>query len=87
MILITKIVDDETADELGVKRFSRAMRRKLAQKRLEGYGGWNRPRRCSQRRLVALLRSHIKKGDTIDIANFCMMIWNRREAAKYESDE
>ena len=80
--MITDILDDAAADNVGVSRFSQAMSLKLAKKRNDGKGGWNRPAQayhtgCSPEHLRRLLATHIKKGDLVDIANFCMMIWNR----------
>ena len=73
---IADFADNRVADLVGVARFSNAMKRKLAKKRREGYAGWN-DGRCSIARLRGLLTSHLKKRDPVDIANFCMMIWNR----------
>lgn len=73
-----EILSDGMADAIGVTRFAEAMSEKLAQKSLEGRGGWNRPDQCSIEDLERMLREHIAKGDPVDIANFAMMIWNRR---------
>jgi hypothetical protein len=35
---------------------------------------------CSIEDLSLWLGEHILKGDPVDIANYCMMIWNRRAA-------
>lgn len=88
---IRDIGHDAEADAVGVDRFRTAMSNKLAKKRDEGRGGWNRepytvqPDRgdavwrggCSIAHLKRLMRAHLKKGDMVDIANFAMMIWNR----------
>lgn len=74
---IRKIVSGFEADEMGVDRFSTAMRRKLTQKRKEGRGGWQFPDECPIEDLRTMLKEHIAKGDSVDIANFAMMIWNR----------
>jgi hypothetical protein len=70
---------DERADELGVARLAKAMLAKLKEKRLEGYHGWNND--CTVEHLQQLFVSHIGKPWTernlIDMANFCMMLWNR----------
>jgi hypothetical protein len=71
-------LDDEQADVIGCGRLRVAMVAKLAKQRGRGYGGWNDPSRCSIKRLERMLREHVDKGDMIDIANFAMMIWNRR---------
>lgn len=80
---ITAIKDGASADRVGLARFNKAMRSKLSAKRADGKGGWNRPSGgyytgCSISHLRRLLASHIKKGDMVDVANFCMMIWNRQ---------
>lgn len=79
--LITKM-DNEDADFHGTMRFAEAMITKLAKKRSEGKYGWNRTPEtgwgCNVRELEAMLRKHLAKGDVVDVANFCMMIWNRR---------
>lgn len=81
----------EVADDQGCVRFLGAMIRKLNRKREEGRGGWNlEPYTVQQDRgdrvqhggctvadLRNMLKEHIEKGDPVDIANFCMMIWNR----------
>ena len=81
-VLITTIRDSKAADDAGVERFSVAMKRKLAAKRKEGKRGWNTTPAsgwgCTVKALEAMLRQHLAKGDVIDVANFCMMIWNRR---------
>ena len=85
MRLITTIIDSQHADETGVERFAQAMNAKLSKKRKEGMHGWNLTHGergsewgCTVRDLETMLRQHIAKGDVVDVANFCMMIWNRR---------
>jgi hypothetical protein len=68
---------DERADIEGCKRFQEAMLKKLSIKRAEGKYGWNNPDVCSTQDLAVWLEEHFKKGDPVDIANYCMMIWNR----------
>ena len=81
-IRITEVSDSKTADSLGVARFAEAMKKKLSRKRREGKRGWNRTPEsgwgCSVRELEQMLKQHLAKGDVIDVANFCMMVWNRR---------
>lgn len=78
-------------DDLAVDRFAYAMKAKLAKKRAEGYGGWDRKihmpgldgrgfyYECPNSLLSRLLREHVEKGDPVDVANFCMMIHQRGE--------
>ena len=75
---IRTINNYDNADVIGLERFTAAMRVKLAKKRLEGRGGWNLPSECDMEDLHEMLLHHVQKGDPVDIANFCMMIWNRR---------
>lgn len=66
-------------DDLAVDRFAAAMKAKLAQKRADGYGGWEDKKACPPGRLTRFLRAHLDKGDPVDIGNFAMMLWNRGE--------
>lgn len=77
---ITTITASAKADALGVTRFTSAMTRKLREKRLEGRRGWNREDECSMEDLKEMLIDHIRDGDgdMVDVANFAMMIWNRK---------
>ena len=84
-------LNDQDADAIGVMRFAAAMTRKLNRKRDEGKVGWNQEPYtvqtdrgdlvhrygCTVAHLKRLLMEHVEKGDVVDIANFCMMIWNR----------
>lgn len=62
------------SDDVAVDRFAAVMKAKLAQKRAEGYGGWDDPEQCPVERLAELLHKHVSKGDPIDVANFAMML-------------
>lgn len=66
-------------DDIAVDRFAAAMKAKLAEKRRQGYTGWDNKHDCSREHLVGLLHRHIVKGDPIDVANFCMMLHQRGE--------
>lgn len=66
-------------DDVAVYVLAKAMKSKLAQKRSEGRSGWQSPDECSQEFLSKLLREHVEKGDPVDVANFCMMLFNRGE--------
>ena len=65
-------------DDMKVDEFANAMKAKMAKKRDEGRGGWDDPAQCSIEHLANLLISHIEKGDPVDIANFCMMLFHRK---------
>lgn len=66
-------------DDVSVNRFCVAMIEKLAKKRDEGRSGWDDPQECTLGMLAEMLVSHLAKGDPVDIANFCMMVWTRGE--------
>lgn len=74
--------EGRSVDEVGVRRFTKIMRAKLAKKRDEGRGGWHckegyYARGVSVRGLKQMLSNHVEKGDMVDIANLAMMVWNR----------
>lgn len=60
-------------DDAAVDRFAVAMKGKLAHARNKGRGGWEQ---CDPVELSIMLREHVEKGDPIDVANFCMFLWN-----------
>jgi hypothetical protein len=66
-------------DDVAVDAFAAAMKLKMADARAKGRGGWEDPAQCSALDLCRLLRDHVEKGDPRDVANFCMMLWNRQE--------
>lgn len=76
-------ITDETSsahpDDLAVDRFAAAMKTKLAQKRAEGRGGWDRKDECTAEFLSELLRGHVEKGEPVDVGNFAMMLHQRGE--------
>lgn len=66
-------------DDKAVNNFAAAMREKMRLSREKGRSGWDDPDRCSVEHLAELLVSHLAKGDSVDIANFAMML-HQREA-------
>lgn len=69
---------DLHSDDLAVNAFASTMKAKLAKKRAEGRGGWQEAD-CTEQRLSNMLREHVEKGDPVDVANFAMMLHQRRE--------
>ena len=65
-------------DDGAVDRFAIAMKAKLAAARAKGRGGWDDPAACTVEHLSDLLRGHVTKGDPVDVANFAMMLHQRR---------
>jgi hypothetical protein len=70
-------VEPVPLDDIAVDRFAEAMKKKLAKKRTQGYGGWNDPSECTTEFLSDLLVDHVRKGDPVDVGNFAMMIHQR----------
>lgn len=64
-------------DNDAVANFATAMKSKMAVSRGKGRGGWLH---CPVDQLQVMLTEHLKKGDPVDVANFCMMLWNRGSA-------
>lgn len=64
-------------DDIAVDRFAAAMKAKLAEKRAQGYHGWDDPEDCTIEHLRNLLVKHVGKGDPVDVGNFAMMIHQR----------
>ncbi len=76
------MTDDQ--QERYVRPFAAAMVRKLAAKEAEGRSGWED---CNPADLWQMLREHVEKGDPIDIANFCMMLWYHQRWDKFAGAE
>lgn len=83
--------DHRHTDDIAVDQFAEAMKAKMTRKRAEGRGGWADKTLCTQADLSAMLESHVRKGDPVDVANFAMMLHARGEkiktdiAARFES--
>lgn len=67
------IETDHHPDSQAVDRFAAAMKEKLAQARAKGRSGWQN---LPSEELSRMLREHVEKGDPLDVANFCMFLWN-----------
>lgn len=68
---------DEYRDNYAVDCFAADMKAKLAKKRAEGRGGWDRKGECTAEFLSLLLREHVEKGDPLDVGNRAMMLHQR----------
>jgi hypothetical protein len=76
--------EEKTRLELSVGIFANMMRDKLIKKMEEGYHGWDDRKNFPDEILKTKLRDHVNelmngKEEEIDIANFCMMLWIRRQ--------
>lgn len=67
------------SDDIAVDRFAAAMKAKLAEKRAQGYGGWDNKLEVKRGLLLDLLHGHLAKGDPVDVGNFAMMLHQRGE--------
>jgi len=64
-------------DDIAIDHFAGAMKLKMDTSRAKGRSGWDDPKKCTIEALQAMLLEHVAKGDPIDVANFCMMLWIR----------
>jgi len=71
------IYESEHPDDIAVDNFAAVMREKMKFSRAKGRAHWEDPSKCTPEFLSHLLREHLEKGDPVDVANFCMMLWNR----------
>jgi len=76
-------------DDIGIDRFTNAMRLKMAYARAKGRSGWDDPAQCSGEQLAAALVEHLSKGNAgtfEDVANFAMMLHQRKESPSLLAD-
>lgn len=64
-------------DDAALEIFVKACKAKMAKGRSKGRGGWEDPNQCPTGRLQGMLLDHLEKGDPLDVALFCMMLWMR----------
>ncbi|WP_259574239.1 hypothetical protein [Shewanella baltica] len=72
-------------DDIGIDRFTNAMRLKMAYARSKGRSGWNDQALCSGEQLAEALVEHLSKGNDgtfEDVANFAMMLHQRKESPR-----
>lgn len=74
-------------DDIAVDKFAAAMKAKMAKQRAKGYGGWDEPLECAADLLRERLRTHVGKGDSVDVGNFAMMLFNRGESTAVRGGE
>ena len=60
-----------------IKKFTNELREKLTDKYYQGYTGWDDPS-WKEEDIVSLLKTHIEKGDMVDVAAFAMFLWNKQ---------
>lgn len=66
-----------SADIEAVYDFVKQMCQRLAEKRAQGYFGWDDPNQCSVERLRARYFRAVAKGDLVNVANYAMMLTYR----------
>ena len=71
------LVEPQHPDDAAVDALAVLMKAKLAKQRAKGCGGWDTD--CTQERLSDLLRTHVNKGDPVDVAKFCAFLAARGE--------
>ena len=68
-----------------VDAFAAEMLEKLRQKKIDGWRGW-----CDAGNVPGLRRAlvaHVATGDPIDVANYCMFLWNLNQPTMPTSEE
>ena len=63
----------ERRDDVAVDAFARAMKVKMAEAHAKGRSGWED---MNPSDLSRMLRTHVEKGDPLDVANYGMMLWH-----------
>lgn len=61
-------------DDIAVDNLANAMKLKLAKKRAESFSGWEK---TNPHFLSKLLLEHTRKGDPVDVANFCAFLYEQ----------
>ena len=69
--------NERHSDDVAVDDFAKAMKAKMKASREKGRHGWEW---ANVQYLAAQLIYHVKKGDPVDVANFCMMLHNRGQS-------
>jgi len=63
-------------DNTDIDEFASRMKQKMYLSGLKGRSGW---RDASAETISQMLIEHIAKGDPVDVANFCMMLYIKGE--------
>lgn len=69
---------EKVFNKKALKLLSEAMSNKLEKKFNEGRGNWFHSS-TTREDLSRMLKEHVEKGDPVDVANFCMMLYYRGE--------
>ena len=78
------VLTERDHEFIAIERLSNAMVLKLDKKRAEGRGGWQT---ASAETLSQMLIEHVAKGDPVDVANFCMMLFMNGQSIVTKSTE
>ncbi len=83
-IKIVCTCEEKAALKTMIDYFSKSMKEKLLLKLDAGYRGWDETE--NKESIEAYLKDHVKKGlqnkgNLVDIANFCAMLWNMDKPA------
>lgn len=71
--------DDPNLDDKAVDAFATVLKEKLAKARAKGRSGWQT---CELTYLLDGMRSHIEKGDPLDVAAYALFLWARNDSTK-----
>ena len=60
-----------------VNEFTSKMRKKLQQKKEEGFTGWDDPA-WPDEDIIGKIKKNLLSGDMVDVANLAMFLWNKK---------
>ena len=72
-------------DQHCINHFARLMSAKMSVAAAKGRSGWDDRKRVSDNDLRLMLREHVEKGDPVDVANFCMMLYMRGASTRSDT--
>ncbi len=78
----TKGVPYCSSDAVCIDLFAEAMKAKMHVTSDAGRGGWEDPEQCHVSALRAQMYACLDKGDPVDVANYCMMLYHRGGGTK-----
>lgn len=76
LIYILSIGHAEYLENKAVDYLAKQMKQRLAEKRLQGYGGWTN---CDKTIMLNGLNKSVDKGNPVDVANYCALLLARND--------
>ena len=76
LIYMLSIAHAEYLENKAVDYLAKQMKQRLAEKRLQGYGGWTN---CDKSTMLDGLNKSVDKGNPVDVANYCALFLARND--------